>query len=209
MSLRDYNLGMRVLVPLLALLLSSALSAEVYKYVDDGVVTYTNIKPPRSDYTVVSLKCRKCARWRRQVDWNTVRLRPQIFESEIEAACATHAVDQALVRAVIHAESDFRPAVVSDMGAVGLMQLMPATARRFGVQELTDPAENIAGGVAYLKFLIDLFEGDVERVAAAYNAGENAVLKYDGVPPYRETRNFVERVKILHRRYARHRLGMS
>jgi soluble lytic murein transglycosylase-like protein len=99
-----------------------------------------------------------------------------------------------LVRAVIRQESAYDPFAVSVKGAQGLMQLMPGTARRFGVQDVFDPAENVLGGVKYLRFLLDRYEGDTRLALAAYNAGEGAVDRYSGVPPYAETRDYVERI---------------
>ena len=99
-----------------------------------------------------------------------------------------------LVRAVIRQESAFDPFAVSVKGAQGLMQLMPGTAQRFGVQDVFDPAENVLGGVKYLRFLMDRYEGDTRLALAAYNAGEGAVDRYEGVPPYAETRDYVERI---------------
>ena len=99
-----------------------------------------------------------------------------------------------LVRAVIRQESAFDPFAVSIKGAQGLMQLMPATARRFGVQDVFDPAENVLGGVKYLRLLLDRYDGDMRLALAAYNAGEGAVDRYKGIPPYAETRDYVQRI---------------
>jgi soluble lytic murein transglycosylase-like protein len=195
---------MRALLTIWLLIVATPLTAgPIYKYIDaDGVVTYTNIRPNHRSYAVVNLKCRNCG-WRRQVDWANVPLRLDAFGPEIAAAARRHGLHESLLRAVIHAESSFRPEVVSDMGAQGLMQLMPATADRFGVRSPFDPAENIRGGAAYLGFLMDRFDGRLKLVAAAYNAGENAGARFGGVPPYEETRNFVSRVETLERRYDR------
>jgi soluble lytic murein transglycosylase-like protein len=84
---------------------------------------------------------------------------------------------------------------------MGLMQLMPGTASDFGVSDRLDPAENIRGGVAYLRFLMDMFDGNADLVSAAYNAGQNAVLRYTGIPPYEETQVYVQRVAVLYKRY--------
>jgi soluble lytic murein transglycosylase-like protein len=111
----------------------------------------------------------------------------------VEETARNYGVDPLLVKSVIQTESAFRPTALSNKGAQGLMQLMPATARRFGVNDSFDPKENIEGGVKYLKYLQDLFQDD--RLAiAAYNAGEGAVTKYNGVPPYKETTAYVEKV---------------
>jgi Transglycosylase SLT domain len=114
----------------------------------------------------------------------------------IHAAARKHGVNPQIVAALIRAESAFRPKAVSHKGARGLMQLMPATARRFGVEtrELFQPERNLEAGIAYLRWLVDRFPNDLPRVLAAYNAGEGAVERYNGVPPYRETRNYVKRI---------------
>jgi hypothetical protein len=103
-------------------------------------------------------------------------------------------VDAALVSAVIKAESDYNPKIVSHKGARGLMQLMPATAKRFGVTNSFDPAENIHAGTRYLRWLLKTFDGNADLAVAAYNAGEGNVWKYDGVPPFRETVNYINRI---------------
>ena len=106
-----------------------------------------------------------------------------------------------LPRAIIHAESSFNPRAVSRVGAQGLMQLMPATAERFGVSDAFDAGQNIRGGVQYLAWLLKRFDGNLTLAAAGYNAGEGAVDKYDGVPPYKETQRYVQRVGLLADRY--------
>jgi hypothetical protein len=175
----------------------------VYKYTRDGVTHYTN-RPPKGQRAKVLFTyietCFACSA-APGVDFNSVGLNLTAFSDEVLAAATLHGVDPALVRAIIHAESAFNPNAVSRVGAQGLMQLMPATAARFGVSEAFVPAENIKGGVSYLAWLLKRFDGDISRVAAGYNAGEGAVDRYDGVPPYEETMRFVERVGILHGRY--------
>ena len=100
-------------------------------------------------------------------------------------------VEAPLVHSVIRAESNYNPTALSPKGAQGLMQLIPSTAKRFGVRNSYDPQDNIQGGVKYLKFLLEYFQGDYAKAIAAYNAGENAVDRYKGIPPYAETRNYV------------------
>jgi soluble lytic murein transglycosylase-like protein len=113
----------------------------------------------------------------------------------VAAAAARHRVDPSLVHAVIRAESAYKPRAKSHAGACGLMQLMPATAKRFGVGDIWDPVQNIEGGVAYLRFLQHRFDGDIRLALAAYNAGEGAVAKYGNqIPPYPETQTYVKRV---------------
>jgi Soluble lytic murein transglycosylase and related regulatory proteins (some contain LysM/invasin domains) len=109
-------------------------------------------------------------------------------------------VDAALVSAVIKAESDYNPRIVSHKGARGLMQLMPATAQRFGVTNSFDPRENIFAGTRYLRWLLKKFDDNADLAVAAYNAGEGNVWKYDGVPPFRETVNYINRIaRHIHR----------
>ena len=116
------------------------------------------------------------------------------FDKLIVEAAKKFDVDAALVSAVIKAESDFNPREVSNKGARGLMQLMPGTALRYGVTDSYDPAANVYGGVRYLRWLLQTFEGNADLAVAAYNAGEGNVWKYNGVPPFRETINYINRI---------------
>jgi hypothetical protein len=116
------------------------------------------------------------------------------YDAIIQAEAKKHGVDAALVSAVIRAESNYEPRALSRKGARGLMQLMPATAKRLEVRKPFDPASNVAGGVRYLKELAERFHHRPELVLAAYNAGENAVSTYGGVPPYRETIGYVKKI---------------
>lgn len=122
------------------------------------------------------------------------RARPE-FDPLIEDASSRFGVSADFIRAIISVESAFDEFAVSSKGAQGLMQLMPGTARRFGVSDPFDPEQAITGGTDYLRYLLDLFHGSIDLAAAGYNAGENAVLRYGGIPPYRETRNYVVRVR--------------
>ncbi|MCL1635149.1 lytic transglycosylase domain-containing protein [Luteimonas sp. SX5] len=135
------------------------------------------------------------------VNFGTLRLNTAAYQQEIANAAREFGVEEAIVRAIIHAESAFNPNALSRVGAQGLMQLMPATARRFGVGNAFDAGQNIRGGVQYLAWLLKRFNGDLTLAAAGYNAGEGAVDKYRGVPPYSETQRYVQRVGVLAERY--------
>jgi len=119
------------------------------------------------------------------------------FDVHIEAAAARHGVSVALVRAIIQVESGFDRLAVSAAGARGLMQLMPATARRFGVMNRFDARQNIFGGTRYLRTLLDHYRGDISLTAAAYNAGMGCVARYRGIPPYKQTQDYVRKVTAL------------
>ncbi len=175
-----------------AVLLPSSLPAQVYTRLSTaGVVEATNV-PDSSSYHLTypgkgtlihSRGFRHAASGQ--------------YDVHVEDAAALHQVSPDLVRAVIAVESEFDQWAVSSKGARGLMQLMPATARRFGVSDPFDARANIFAGAQYLRILLDQFAGDVALALAAYNAGENAVLRYGGIPPYRETRGYVAKVQSL------------
>ncbi|MBI4442009.1 MAG: lytic transglycosylase domain-containing protein [Acidobacteria bacterium] len=119
------------------------------------------------------------------------------LDGMIEQVAAEHQVDPELVRAVVRVESNYNPYAISPRGARGLMQLLPATAVRFGVQNSFDARANLDGGTRYLKYLMQQFNGDLRLTLAAYNAGENAVNRNGGVPPFRETREYLEKISRL------------
>jgi soluble lytic murein transglycosylase-like protein len=116
---------------------------------------------------------------------------PKAIDEAVDQIAARQSLAPELIHSVIKVESNYNPFAVSSKGALGLMQLIPATARRFGVSDVFDPVENIEGGAKYLRYLLDLYNGNYALALAAYNAGENAVAKYGTVPPYRETQNYV------------------
>lgn len=120
------------------------------------------------------------------------------YDPIIEKYAEKYRVDPVLVRAVIQVESDFNAQCVSHKNARGLMQLIPGTARRYGVKAVHDPDQNIHGGIRYLADLLRMFNDDLPRALAAYNAGENAVVKYGGIPPYQETRDYVRRAMTVY-----------
>ncbi len=117
-----------------------------------------------------------------------------LYSPLIDRAARTYIVDAALIHAVIQAESNYERFAISEKGAMGLMQLMPATAAQYGVKNVFDAAQNIEGGTKYLKDLMNLFKNETKRVLAAYNAGQEAVRRYGGIPPYQETIDYIARV---------------
>ena len=121
-----------------------------------------------------------------------------VWDEMIAGTANRHQVDPKLVRAIVRVESNFNPSAVSPRGASGLMQLIPATARRFGVSNVFDPGANLDGGVRYLKYLMNLYGGDLKLSLAAYNAGENAVADHNGIPPYRETQDYLRKISEIY-----------
>jgi hypothetical protein len=175
---------------ILSLVVAAAVSAQVHVMTrPDGTKVISNFGPGGS----ASRGARSDYRW--LAGRHDRRSR---FDKLIEASAARWGVDPTLVRAVIQVESDFNPRCVSNKGARGLMQLIPETARRYGVKNIFDPAQNIDGGVHYLADLMGMFHEDLEHALAAYNAGEGAVTKYAGVPPYQETTTYVRRALTVY-----------
>lgn len=178
-------------------------SIKIFKYRDStGATSFSDRAPARSRYEVIqfSLSCYACNPISK-IDWHNVPLQLSAFRDAINRAAIKYDVDPALVRAVIHAESAFRPRAKSKKGAIGLMQLMPGTAKDMGVVDALSPEQNIHGGVRYLAWLLERNGGNTLLATAAYNAGPGAVERHKGIPPYDETRTYVKRVKILHSRY--------
>ncbi|WP_434990159.1 transglycosylase SLT domain-containing protein [Xanthomonas melonis] len=183
-------------------------SGQVYSYMKDGVRHYTSARP-RQVASIEGLRtihysfietCYACAA-KPGVNFGAIRLNTAAYQQEIASAAREFGVEEAIVRAIIHAESAYNPLALSRAGAQGLMQLMPGTARRFGVSDAYDASQNIRGGVQYLSWLLKRFNGDLTLAAAGYNAGEGAVDRYGGVPPYSETQRYVQRVGVLAGRY--------
>lgn len=127
------------------------------------------------------------------------------YESIVQTSCDRHGIDPKLVHSIIAAESDYDPGAVSPRGAVGLMQLMPDTASLYGVTNAFDPEENIEAGVHYLKDLSTAYQDDLDSILAAYNAGPDAIKKYNGVPPYPDTLAYIRKVKALYSEEGGHR----
>lgn len=189
---------------------SRVLRGAVYRITRaDGGVEYTNIPPAGGGGKGGSMKmlftyiatCVACD-VHSKINFGNVALNLTSFGDVIRTASLDYHVDEALLRAVIHAESAFNPRALSIAGAQGLMQLIPSTARDMGVRDVFDPEQNIRGGARYLALLLQNFNGDERLAAAAYNAGPGAVQRYNGVPPYDETRVYVERVGVLRKRYS-------
>lgn len=181
------------------------LRGAVYRVIRaDGTVEYTNVAPRGQRAATILFSyistCVAC-NLRSPINWDTVTLNFDAYAGNIRAASLEFGVDEALLRAIIHAESAFNPHALSIKGAQGLMQLMPATAGDMGVRDAFDAGQNIRGGARYLSQLLKNFNGDERLAAAAYNAGANAVMRYNGVPPYAETQVYVERVGVLRKRY--------
>lgn len=183
------------------------LRGAVYRVVHhDGSVEYTNLRPAgQPDHAVTMLfsyiaTCVAC-NLHSNIHWDSVALDLIDYADVIQLASRESGVDEAFLRAIIHAESAFNPRAMSIKGAQGLMQLMPGTALDMGVRDAFDTAQNIRGGARYLGLLLRTFNGDERLAAAAYNAGPGAVQRYNGVPPYAETQVYVERVGTLRKRY--------
>jgi len=168
--------------------------ADVYMYKDRSGVTHFTDSPNHSGYRLI-LRSKKRTKASSRQPYNKSK-----FSSLVRSAAKKHRIDPDLLHAVIRAESSYNPNAVSRAGAVGLMQLMPATAKRYGVRNRRDPADNVNGGARYLRDLLKMFNSNIRLAVAAYNAGENAVIKYGRkVPPYRETREYVKRVLRFYR----------
>jgi soluble lytic murein transglycosylase len=181
---------MRVFLLILFLIVSAAPArSDIYSYIDgDGAVHFTNT-PTSTRY-----------RWF-MPETSVEKDSYSSYDHIIREASSNYGVDAALIRAVIKVESDFNPLAVSEDGAVGLMQLMPKTAELMGVRDLYNPVENINGGVRFLKRLLTEFSSDITLAVAAYNAGKKAVERYNGIPPFKETRRYVKRVLDYYKIY--------
>jgi len=178
-------------------------SANIYTYKSTaGVTSFSDIEPLDVDYSRYRFDCYACE-VDSLIDWRQAKLYLTPYKEDINQAALRYDIDPAFVRAVIHAESHFNPQAISKTGAQGLMQLMPATARELGVKNSLSAQQNIKGGVKHLARLLKKYNGDNELASAAYNAGEGAVKRHGGIPPYKETQVYVERVGILHKRYGR------
>lgn len=176
-------------------------AADVYKYVDsDGRIHLTD-RPPHKGYQLVVKSIHETTHSR--VDYKNKEKNRQRFAEAIATTARRHGLPGGLIHAVVSIESAYDPNAVSRKGAVGLMQLMPETARRFGVTNRRDPRANLSAGTRYLKQLLRRFDHDLELALASYNAGENAVEKYGNkIPPFKETQSYVRKVIKIYNEYA-------
>jgi len=184
---------------LASLLISNEVQADIYKFIDnDGHIYYTD-KPKNSLYKrIIHTRALNYSAALPYMGTNKKK-----FTDLITEAANRHQVDARLVHAVIQAESAYNSTAISSAGAVGLMQLMPDTARRYGVINRNDPVQNIDGGTHYLKDLLRMFDSNLNLAVAAYNAGENAVIRHNNsIPPYPETQNYVKTVMALYYRHS-------
>jgi soluble lytic murein transglycosylase-like protein len=182
--------------------------ADIYTFKDDnGVIHFTNIPSNDKRYKLLYKEpanpaATPVAARSGISNWLPSDVLIQRYSPIVDVASRTYGVDKALVHAVITAESGYNPTALSRAGAMGIMQLMPETAKRYGVRNIMDPVDNIHGGVRYLKDLLVMFRGNIELAVAAYNAGENAVIKYGNkIPPYAETVQYVPKVLGFYRRF--------
>jgi soluble lytic murein transglycosylase-like protein len=173
-------------------------SGQIAIYVTEhGKRVYVNAEPPVTRRTTPVRPAVKTATVLQAAPFATPRVQPlpkAELERIVQETAARHRVDPALVRAVIAAESGWKPDAVSRKGAQGLMQLVPGTAEQLGVSDTFDPAQNVDGGVKYLRILLERYNGDLDKALAAYNAGPSAVDRARGVPNYPETRAYVQKV---------------
>ena len=175
--------------------------ADIYAYVaEDGSVSLTNVPADARFNLLLRESGQPAAAGTSEAPRPGDEGRPR-FEAEIQEASRAHGVETALLHAVVSVESRYNPRAVSNKGAIGLMQLMPQTARRYGVQDAFDPRQNLHGGARYLRDLLRMFDNDVSLALAAYNAGEQAVVKHGNrIPPFQETKRYVPMVLELYRR---------
>ena len=178
--------------------------ADIFTYTSsDGIVHFSNVQVNKNDRIVVATQRDENPPVQPRGLVQPNQAKKNRFVPIVAEAARTYRVDAALLHAVISAESGYNPTAVSRKGAVGLMQLMPETARRYGVENSFDPAQNIRGGAQYISYLLQLFNNNLELALAAYNAGENAVIRYGySIPPYRETLGYIPKVLKLREKYS-------
>ncbi|MBN2714495.1 MAG: lytic transglycosylase domain-containing protein [Deltaproteobacteria bacterium] len=203
-----------VIFILLLFVISGTGLANIYSYTDDdGTTHFTNMQPRGTQKNKFKLYMKTPEQ--RQARPGVVPVgasdhnpsRYSRYDASIQLASRTHSIPEPFIRAVIRVESDYDPRVVSVAGAQGLMQLMPATAKRMGCPNAFDPHQNIMGGTRYLRHLANLFNGDMVLTIAGYHAGEGAVRKYNGVPPYTSTHGYINKVLKFYYKYKKEHGG--
>lgn len=203
--------SLTLLTPLalaLSVLVPTAASADIYSYTDEDGVTHFVNKPKGDARYKLYVKGTPKAK-SKGIAPGVTPVPPSDksierftrYDAWIIQAATLYQIPVELIRAVMMVESNYDPRAVSRAGAQGLMQLMPETALRMQVRDSMDPRENIFGGTRYLRVLANMFNGDLELTVAAYNAGEGAVTRHGGIPPYEETQQYVVKVKQYYRRY--------
>ena len=193
------------LVLLLAPRVAEASPSYVFKE-RDGVIRFSSKPPPPGVQSEVFTAKTKFSFYR-GLGFRLDRLFVDNFKEIISSGARRHGLRESLVRAVIHVESAFNPRAVSPRGARGLMQLMPSRAALLGVKDSFHPEQNVEGGTKHLATLLRRYDHDIRRALAAYNAGEGAVDRYGGIPPYRETQDYVRKVIELESRYRKAGVG--
>lgn len=201
--IKGFNAGMLAAVLLVGLIFSSNVHARAYLYqMPDGSRIITDRPMLNTEAKLVrrSKDTRKMGHYAANRTIQAKR-RMRLWSYLIYHQSKKHDIDESLVKAVIYTESYFNPNATSHKGASGLMQLMPATAEKYGVNDLYNPTQNITAGIKHLKYLLTLYPDNIKHAIAAYNAGENAVNKYNGIPPYRETQGYVKKVMMHFKRF--------
>lgn len=182
-----------LLLSIASLVCTPGAATEIYRWVDSSGTVHLTDRPTHSGYQLIQLRNKRVKMSR--INFRDREANRKRFSGKIAEVAQRHEVPEALLHALITIESVYDPNAVSRAGAVGLMQLMPATARRYGVYNRHDPTANLSAGTRYLKDLLARFDNDVELALAGYNAGEKAVEKYDNqIPPYEETQEYVRKV---------------
>jgi len=189
---RDHRYLVILVVALVLFAAVPFLYADIYMYVDkDGTTCFTNLVPSTPRYHVIIKERKKNFRSR-----STSR-----YDKHIKEASGIHGVSFPLLKAIMKAESDFNPKAVSKKGAKGLMQIMPSNFKALGIKDPFNPRENVMGGALYLRQMLDRFNGRIHLALAAYNAGPDRVVRSGGIPPIRETEDYVKRVMEYYRMF--------
>ncbi|MBN2382257.1 transglycosylase SLT domain-containing protein [bacterium] len=169
--------------------------AEIFQFYDSQGVLHLTDKPSKNS------KAKRISRNARRTSFHTSNELKKKYNGYVDSICREHNMDPYLVQAVIEVESSYNHLAVSPKNARGLMQLIPETARRFGVKNVFDPYSNIEGGVLYLKYLFKLFDDELSLILAAYNCGERRVIECGDIPPFKETQDYVKRVMDIYSKY--------